>query len=65
MLDKIRAFIAANGLFQPGDRVGVAVSGGVDSICLLHALMSLPELALELTVCHLDQIGRASWRETV
>ena len=54
MLDKIRAFIAANGLFQPGDRVGVAVSGGVDSICLLHALMSLPELALELTVCHLD-----------
>lgn len=54
LLAKIRAFIEANGLFHPGDRVGVAVSGGVDSICLLHALMALPDLALALTVCHLD-----------
>jgi len=54
MRAKVREFIAANSLFCPGDRVGVAVSGGVDSVSLLHALKSLAELKLDLTVCHLD-----------
>lgn len=41
MLDKIAAYIAKHALLQTGDRVGVACSGGVDSIVLLRSLHAL------------------------
>src|SRR5580765_4658038 len=42
-------------MFEPGDRVGVAVSGGADSVFLLHALFELaPRWDLKLCVLHLD-----------
>src|SRR5438045_2932462 len=42
-------------MFKPGDRVGVAVSGGADSLFLLHALVALaPRWELSLCVVHLD-----------
>ena len=54
-LDQIRHTVARYRLLQPGDRVGVAVSGGADSVCLLHSLFELrAELALQLSVVHVD-----------
>ena len=42
-------------MFGPGDRVGVAVSGGPDSVCLLDLLFRLrDELGVELVVLHFN-----------
>lgn len=44
----------------PPRHLGVAVSGGADSVCLLHVLFALaPELGVELRVLHLNHQLRA------
>ena len=43
-------FIKENALISPGDRVLCAVSGGADSMCLLHYL-SVNAKKLDITVC--------------
>ncbi len=40
-------------MFEPGQRVGVAVSGGADSVCLLYALVEMG-WDLRLSVLHVD-----------
>lgn len=55
MLERAAKTITRYNMFQPGQRVGVAVSGGADSVCLLHVLRDLaPRWNLTLTVLHLD-----------
>jgi tRNA(Ile)-lysidine synthase len=51
MLDRVAEFIARHRMFEPGQRVGVAVSGGADSVFLLHALR---ELGFDLSVIHIE-----------
>lgn len=53
--EKVKATIQRYVLISPGDRVLVAVSGGSDSVALLHMLYDLgEELGLHLEVAHLQ-----------
>ena len=55
MIERIIRTIERERMFGPGMRVGVAVSGGADSACLLHALLEVgPRWDLRLSVLHLN-----------
>jgi len=57
------AHVKKDELLRPGDRVGVAVSGGADSVALLHLLLELREkLGIVLGVVHFNHKlrGKAS-----
>lgn len=55
LLRKLRETAAKYGMFAPGQTVVVAVSGGPDSVALLHALAGLREdWGLMLVAAHLD-----------
>lgn len=55
MLRRVAETISRYGMIGPGRRIGVAVSGGADSVCLLHVLRELaPRWELSLSVLHVD-----------
>jgi len=59
ILSQVRQTIAKYEIFDPGNRVVVGVSGGPDSLCLLHLLHGLrEELGITLHVAHLHHALR-------
>ena len=55
MLKRVDAFIRDNSLLAPGSRLVVGVSGGPDSVCLLHILHRLSSRwGWSLVVAHLE-----------
>jgi tRNA(Ile)-lysidine synthase len=55
MLERIAGNISRYNMFPAGSRCGVAVSGGADSVCLLHALFELaPRWNLHLSLIHVE-----------
>ena len=43
ILDKIRKTIKEHDMIQPGDSIVIGLSGGPDSVCMMHALWALQE----------------------
>jgi tRNA(Ile)-lysidine synthase len=61
MLDRIAHFIVQHQMFPSSSRAGIAVSGGADSVFLLHALRELaPRWDLQLSVVHIEHGIRGS-----
>ena len=61
ILKQVQRTIEAFGLLIPGDGVVVGVSGGPDSLCLLHTLLRLREqYNLQLTIAHLHHGARGA-----
>src|SRR5438309_7651036 len=55
LVQRVVSTVERHRMFTAGQRVGVAVSGGADSVCLLHVLRELAaRWNLCLTVLHLD-----------
>lgn len=64
LVKKVARYIERHRLLQEGDRLLVAVSGGPDSLCLLHVLRALtPRYRLTLVVAHLDHRIRPEARQ--
>ncbi|MEM1216190.1 MAG: tRNA lysidine(34) synthetase TilS [Bacteroidota bacterium] len=59
MLERVQSFIAAEQLFTQADRLLIAVSGGVDSMVLLHAMHTLG-YACSVVHCNFQLRGEAS-----
>ncbi len=55
LISKIRKACASHKMFEAGDALACAVSGGPDSVAMLHGLLELKEgLHIQLAVAHLD-----------
>ena len=54
-MDKILDFIKKNKLIKPGEVIGVGVSGGIDSMCLLHFLNANKQLLdIDVVAIHIN-----------
>ncbi len=61
VVDRLLSYIRKHDLMRPGDRVGVAVSGGADSVALLRLLLEVREqLGIVLSVVHFNHRIRGS-----
>lgn len=64
LLDKVRRTIKDHNLIEFGDKVVCAVSGGADSICLLHALLTLQkEYGIEIFAANVNHLIRGEEAE--
>lgn len=60
MIDRIKKTLLDYSMFTQGERVVIGVSGGPDSVCLLHVLKKLdPCFCLDLCIAHFDHGLRA------
>ncbi|MDZ5016910.1 tRNA lysidine(34) synthetase TilS, partial [Clostridium perfringens] len=59
MINKVKDFILQNNLIEKNDKVLVALSGGPDSVCLLHVLYKIKDsLNIEIGAAHVNHMLR-------
>jgi tRNA(Ile)-lysidine synthase len=59
LINKVKKTLIDHSMVESGERVLVAVSGGPDSVALLHSLVELRrEIGIELKVVHLNHSAR-------
>ena len=59
MIKKVEDFIIDNNMIKAEEKILVALSGGPDSVCLLHILYSLKEkLNINLGAIHINHMLR-------
>ncbi|MDD4335355.1 MAG: ATP-binding protein, partial [Desulfotomaculaceae bacterium] len=64
LIQKVRDYMSRHRMVERGDKVLAAVSGGPDSIALLHMLYLLKdELRISLHVAHLNHMFRGEESE--
>lgn len=64
MLEQVKQTIEEFHMIQPGDKIITGVSGGADSMCLLHVLLTLSEaLDIRLHVVHVNHLLRKEAEE--
>jgi tRNA(Ile)-lysidine synthase len=62
---RVLEYVRRNELLRPGDRAGVAVSGGADSVALLRIMLELrAELGVVLSVVHFNHKIRGATSDT-
>lgn len=60
LYEKVKKYMNANGMAEPGDCIVAGVSGGADSVCMLHLLARLQkEIPFRLAVVHVNHGLRA------
>lgn len=60
-IDNVKAVILKNNLLNKDDKVVIGVSGGADSLCLLHVLNSIKnEIGIEIFAVHLNHQFRGA-----
>ena len=66
LIAKIKHFIDQHNLFTVGQRIIIGLSGGPDSVCLLHVLSKLKvDYGLDLIAAHLDHQWRINSQEDI
>ena len=64
MKNKVQYFITEKSLFSKEDKLILGISGGADSVCLMHILLAL-DYSFELAHCNFNLRGEESDADTI